>query len=621
MKKQIQKAYKSNRTFSIRTKVLLIILGILIVSVGIVLIWNFVYVAQTNNRSFETFKYQMDSMAREMYSTIDNTDNLLLSLATEGVFKEPYDEYVKTGNADELKNSVEQKLAVKMTSNHMDLIAFYLTDATSNENLFISSDYQTEKQFRSSIFNTMNEAIKNTQYSGYYRSGEMVYCFRKLYDILDVENGKPKQYGTVVVAYPLSTIFGNFRSITGNNAKLKLEVNSIPLISSNLINEDFVDYKTSSTLATEYSGSIYSFIQSTNRGKILVSGVYRNSASVLKYDISMDNSVIVFDSMQSIWYILSSVLLIGALLVIVAKVLYRDIASPLKNLKQQMFLLQQGNFGVQAMRTRNDEIGEIVDSFNVMSTELETFVNKVYEEEILSRDAQIKAMQSVINPHFLYNTLDLINWKARKAGNQEVSTMIISLAKLLDSNMDRKNERIISLMDELEILEHYTKILQIRFENKVQIEFDLDDDTLDLKVPKLILQPVIENAIVHGIEPNSGGTIRVRSYVFKGVLRIEVEDNGVGMPPEKRRELQELLEDNNSHRNANSQRIGLLNVHNRIRLICGNDYGMSIKSNRNGTLIILKIPSDLGDRVETQDNVRVYEEFNRQKDLGGQDEE
>ena len=140
----------------------------------------------------------------------------------------------------------------------------------------------------------------------------------------------------------------------------------------------------------------------------------------------------------------------------------------------------------------------MIDTFNHMSVSLEESFNRIYAEEIALRDANIKALQSQINPHFLNNTLEIINWKARMSGNNDVSGMIESLGIMMEATMNRKNESFISIKEELKYVDAYLYIIVQRFGEKFQFAKNIDESVLELKIPRLIIQPLVENMVEHG---------------------------------------------------------------------------------------------------------------------------
>lgn len=267
------------------------------------------------------------------------------------------------------------------------------------------------------------------------------------------------------------------------------------------------------------------------------------------------------------------------------------IVRPLNKLSLVMDEVEKDNFNVQVQLNRIDELGRVGDSFNRMMNKINTLISDIYKKDINEKDAQLRALRAQINPHFLYNTLDAINWMAQFGKTKDVSKMTISLSRLLKSSIQNKKE-FINLKDEIKYIEDYMAIQKIRFQGKIQYSIQLDPDTENCLVPKLILQPLVENAMVHGLEKKvEKGYLFINASVVNNQLHIQVLDNGAGMDKDV---LNTLLtgeyvptKDNGGTGN------GIANVRNRIKLLYGKDYGLKIESNVNvGTFVELILPTN-----------------------------
>ncbi len=277
---------------------------------------------------------------------------------------------------------------------------------------------------------------------------------------------------------------------------------------------------------------------------------------------------------------------------------YKDIIRPIYTLVKKMQQLEEGAIGITMKSKRRDELGYLFQTFDKMSYQIKYLINQVYKEEIALRNAEIKALQSQINPHFLYNTLETINWKSRLSGNHEISEMVTALAEITEVNIDRKNDRFIFVRDEIHYLENYILLIQKRFGDKIRFEKVFEKGVLDLKIPKITIQPLIENAIYHGIEPAGRGTVCLYMEAKQECLIIKVQDDGVGIEKELLKKIQQSLDEKVIHdikgKVFEDSKIGLLNVHRRIRLICGDEYGLTIESEYcHGTLIQMTLPIDI----------------------------
>mgnify|MGYP001001374303 FL=1 len=275
--------------------------------------------------------------------------------------------------------------------------------------------------------------------------------------------------------------------------------------------------------------------------------------------------------------------------------IFQDIIKPINILVNKMHQMEIGETGVTMTWNRSDEIGYLVSSFNKMSTEIDDLINRAYKEEIAFANAEIKALQTQINPHFLYNTLETINWKAQLEGVDEISDMVMALSNLMEAGIDRNGQKFVSLKQEMDYVENYMFLIQKRFGNKIIFQKEIKPDTLEYPIPKLILQPLIENAIRHGIEPKGKGRICLTSGYEKDFLILQIMDDGVGIPADTLAWLSASLShppSSHSQGKFSNTEVGILNVQRRIQLIYGNPYGLKIKSSPEGTKVIINLPAD-----------------------------
>lgn len=253
--------------------------------------------------------------------------------------------------------------------------------------------------------------------------------------------------------------------------------------------------------------------------------------------------------------------------------------------------VEKGDLDFKIEVEKNDEIGFLIKSFNKMTFRLNELINKTYKLEIREKEAQFKALQAQISPHFLYNALDTINWSLIENGDFKTSSTLGALSEILRYSID-DFEKNVSINKEIKQVENYLKIQKSRFEDRFNYSVNIEEGILNEKIPKLLLQPLVENAVVHGVENfKTGGIIKVNGYSIGNKIIIEISDNGIGINSSKLKELNrrfnEKIQDNNKYKTSH---IGLLNVNERIKLVYGNEYCMEIKSEVNkGTIIHLKL--------------------------------
>ncbi|WP_339157682.1 histidine kinase [Paenibacillus sp. FSL W8-0186] len=299
------------------------------------------------------------------------------------------------------------------------------------------------------------------------------------------------------------------------------------------------------------------------------------------------------------------ILLIAIIFVIIfAVILSYFIILPIKRLLRNMVRVEQGNFNIQKESQRLDELGILENRFYIMVRNLDEFMNREYRYRLELSTAQLKMLQAQINPHFLYNTMQYIGTVALKAKAYDLSDKIAELGSILRYSMDFRTD-VVKLSMEVKHIEDYMSIQLGRFKNKLTYSMTCHPEATSMEVPKMLLQPLIENSIVHGIEKGRGyGSIRLEidlapnEETGKQVLLIRVIDNGKGIPAEKIEAIRnEYLEDK-LHYGDNG--IGLINVLQRLRLLYGSGFTWDMASvPYEATIISLTIALDkTGERNE-----------------------
>lgn len=272
---------------------------------------------------------------------------------------------------------------------------------------------------------------------------------------------------------------------------------------------------------------------------------------------------------------------------------YKKVTLPLRQLITAANAVREGALGTQVVNDEdNEEFWQMKDSFNHMSTQLKNQFDKIYLEEVALRDAKIMALQSQINPHFLNNTLEIINWEARLNGNYKVSGMIEALSTMLGETMNRKEEQFHSVAEEMAYADAYLYIISQRFGAKFGCTKQIDERLMNVQVPRLIIQPIVENAVEHGMDVTKQGRLEIRLFEREdGYLCIEVEDNG-HLTKEDRDKIDRLLSPGVELSKEKRVSLGIRNVDQRLKMIYGLDCGLFIVGNeREHTVstILLKI--------------------------------
>ncbi|WP_238357940.1 sensor histidine kinase [Cohnella zeiphila] len=257
------------------------------------------------------------------------------------------------------------------------------------------------------------------------------------------------------------------------------------------------------------------------------------------------------------------------------------ITNPIKKLLGAMRSVGEGDFQTQVAVSTNDEFGILLQRFNRMNDRIRLLVSENYEIKLKEQEAEIQALNMQMNPHFLYNTLNVMNWTAIENDQKELSKMLVCLSNMLHYT-SRKDWGAVHLSEEIEWMKNYFYIMSVRFEDKFTVSYEIDSALYDYKMPRLLFQPFVENAILHGFDQTeSGGRIRIRGWIDEGIRYYEVADNGRGMTSDT---VHAIL-----YRESSS--IGIKNTIARIRMTYGEEYGVVISSvPGSGTKVTITLP-------------------------------
>lgn len=297
------------------------------------------------------------------------------------------------------------------------------------------------------------------------------------------------------------------------------------------------------------------------------------------------------DSREILTLFIAVVLLTFFLTVIVSGIMADYELRPIRRLQTYIREMEGGEFGKPLTPMRPDEIGSLTANTQEMSTKIGELLETVKIEQERMRTAEFKALQAQINPHFLYNSMDSINWLVRKGDQEKASEMISALTTFFHIGLS-KGRDMITVREEIEHIRSYLVIQKIRYENRFEYSFYVDPATEKRYVPKLILQPLVENALYHGIKLCDRKCMLMIQVLSHGDrLEMEVLDNGVGMDAETLTAVRKAMEHRGENR-ANSY--GIVNVNDRIRILAGQEYGLSLTSEKGvGTSARIVIPKTL----------------------------
>lgn len=387
-----------------------------------------------------------------------------------------------------------------------------------------------------------------------------------------------ERIGILVINIPESVFVNAYKGIVEeyNTDILLLDEND-----HNIVTHEGIDANELGTLFTDFGEKEYDYkIKKLKGRQTLVSYIKTSKfgwkiVSVVPFDeLSRENSK--FSLVAFIIIIINSFMLfIGSFII------SRRITVPIKKLLNSMKGIEKGEFKKVDINTGNDEFGKLRDGYNIMILEIEKLINRVVEEQKIKRKAELDALQAQIKPHFLYNTFDAISYLALSGRCEEVYDAIVALGNYYRTSLSKGSE-VITIADELEIVKNYLTIQKIRYGDLFTVNYDIDERLGNLKILKLVLQPLVENALYHGIKPKcESGTITISVKLEDRLLKLTVADDGVGIGKER---LKEILD------NRSSKSFGLMRTMERLRIFYGVSDIYTIESHEGvGTTVTVHI--------------------------------
>ena len=306
-----------------------------------------------------------------------------------------------------------------------------------------------------------------------------------------------------------------------------------------------------------------------------------------------DDTAMLQDMLTATALVLIVTVMMFMLLSYVFRLTRRSVSQPIENLTRELDrkptkpLPIEGNMDIKRLAVT---LNQLFDSERQLTDTLLAANKQIYESQLAQNKLELQFLRSQINPHFIYNTLEVIRSISVVHRNDEIAEMVKSLAAILRYSI--KGEESVSLRDELHIIRCYLSIQTIRFGHRFDYAIDVSPDAESLLIPRMCLQPLVENAFTHGLENKlSDGMLRIVSRIEEDERVISVSDNGFGLSPEKTEELNRLIHQSELDQPSNTSGVGLINVARRIQIARGNEFGMYISSALQvGTTVTLKLP-------------------------------
>ncbi len=574
-----------------------IISALIILSMGIMMYWRFSDISEENI---------IENNQKLMDQTVESVENYLINMRqiSDAAYYYVIKENDLSGNIDEIHKGMnllyeanKDKLrSIAVYNKYGSLMAAEPVATQKEEPDVTKQEWFIQAMNRMENIHFSTPHVQNLFDDGTYRYYWVISASR----VVELTNGTESQTGVLLVDMDYSGISRMMEQInaSGNGQYYYLcDGNGNIIYHPHQVQLDNGMQSESSEKAAASDEKIYDEYMEGMHRKVIVNSISYTGwklVGVMPYSIFTTRMA---DIKQ---FVLVVSLLMAMMLELINQVVSVRISSPIMKLNNSVNKYEEGK-EPHIYIGGSEEIRHLGKSIQESYKQNLSLMKRVVWEQNERRKSELDVLQSQINPHFLYNTLDSITWMIEGEKNEEAAFMITQLAKLFRISLS-KGHTIISIRDELQHAQSYMNIQKIRYKNKFEVVFDIDPEILDHCVVKLVLQPILENAINYGIREMDGcGIINVCGKKVDDRIILSVSDNGMGIPDD---EIGFLLKDTNRIRKRGSG-VGLVNVNNRIKILFGGQYGLYIESELDeGTTVYINIPA-----IEyTEENRKHFEE-------------
>lgn len=525
---------------------------------------------QIERQSAEEMQRAMDTAAEICEGKLKDTIRASRNASYVPTIKESWEAYQKNGDSQELYENVYRFISTFYNYDE-NLCSSMVYFCEKPERLYISysgkigADYESVRFFKQNAWENVRALAETIDTRiGFY------HCMGHLYLVRNIVNHDFVPVAVIVLELDCEEIFQGLEGIAWHEDAF------VWIDGENVTGRTVPEgWPADEVLEADVHNSVY-----LERGT--KSFVYRNrmlEGHKISYLVELDHDTIHSERVSMSVMLILAVLFTLPLMAFLVLFLYRHVNAPVLRLVEAFQKIEKGNFGCRiGQQEESEEFMYLTEAFNRMSEKLKTQFEQIYLEELALKDANIKALQSQINPHFLNNTLEIINWEARMDGNEKVSSMIEALSTMLEATLNRKKQPMIPLREELAYVDAYCCIIKQRFGKKICFEKELDESLLEILVPRLIIQPIIENAVEHG---RSGIQAKIVLNIFRDGNRlvIRVINDGV-LTKEDRERIDQLLDGRVEAERSVS--LGIRNVNKRLKIIYGESFGLTIKNDNEG---------------------------------------
>ena len=541
------------------------------------------------NSTEQAFDQSIDFLTYKFYRIFDISNSLAIDENIVNILRNDSNNYPLSSQIEHLSylrlflSSYEDDSDVSNLSLYVDDNFIYSND---NKNIFRMSSLNNSKAIN--IINTTNSRFVWGP-SSYFNNDNFDSSseYLSLFKTIKSPENFSKDIGYLRVNFKKSLIEDIINKINSVPNSISYIINSDGIIICSSNNSASAKYIKNLDRIQDYSINNDKFATTSyNSKKIYIKSSLIDKTDWYLVSILPESSIIAEINTQR-FYLFLIVIIFGGTSIILAFYFVDSINKRLSKVIKGMRCVQSGDLNYYIENDTNDELGELIDSYNYMVGKMSILIEDQYKLGKDVKNAELKALQSQINPHFLYNTLDMINWMSYKKMNKEISLAVKNLAKFYKLSLN-KGKDLISIQDEIEHISLYVNIQNMRYNNRISLRINIDEAINDYLIPKITLQPILENSINHGIlgKGEGDGLISILGYSMNSDVILTIADNGIGIKEEN---LNLLL--SNKLTSSKGSGYGLKNIDNRIRLLYGENYGLSFKSvYGQGTTVIIKIP-------------------------------
>ena len=564
---------KANLTFGM-IRLLVIYLVVPFGALSVVLFFS--SASKTSNQVRNTVVTSMENAAENCNSNIEKVIQESKQASYDNVIRTSYLQFLKDKNEAVMYREISSYLSEKYKYNSMISSTIVVFKEKTTMEYYTYSNvagatYASISDFKN---NAMTQIKSVAQRMGtntkFIEIGEHLYLVRNLV------TSDYNPYAIIVMEINKSNMFKSMDNVVWReNGAIFLDGDMVcePDYENDINNEKFKIYADNNK---RNYGEVTETESNYDSNNYTVNLYTRCNNQQFTYIVKLNRMEVLNESFTYVYIYVLIILITILLAALTFYYFYRNINKPISDLMEMSEKIEEGEYGITLPAFEgNKEFGKLIDTFNHMSLGLEESFNRIYAEEVALRDANMQALQSQINPHFLNNTLEIINWKARMSGNYDVSGMIESLGVMMEATMNRKKEKFITIEEELKYVDAYLYIIHQRFGSRFHFDKDVDENLLNLKIPRLIVQPIVENAVEHGgdKEGNIIGSLKI--YADYNNLYIVVHNNG-NMTEADKAKIEILLSDQKLEENVHN--IGIRNVNMRLKLLYGENSGLSIEN-------------------------------------------